>query len=658
MALHLFLTTAADQNDLNYRVSFEDFVLKQLISLIESRSFELNTISLIQEKQIDSNLDEYSSMDWFIQWFLNFAYSESYIVAQLQTSSFYGHSLTATFFRTILIQYKLKHKVKLTIFQKLFHFFIPFYFYLRFLNWWYCRVSTKSQVSIVYLFEHHLSHLISGLYIPNNRFAPTTCLLDVIFLLAVCVKNKFKGSNPFGQYWIYRFIDETDRFFDGRIRSESNQLFIKQDFLIQTGELSHFDSLSAIVSQLMQTHSLESLNHLLGFTLKDMGLEAKTDVVYMTNGELRCVLMNEAPHTGKIDDLKLFQYLTESHLQPNTIRDTLYSIFDEHCNDDFFILSDHSEIPVHESQKIIGFPYTFIENTCYIVILYVDYRRTFFLESKLNDLRIILKMMLIQLHYLFQFSILFGSIDQLHRSNWDDNERLPADSTIDPSSFHYSLGFIANHIFHEMNNPLATMISGLECIEDLSSDHPMISTFLSNINAHSQRIQSLTHVFVKLDRHQLNREEFLEVNEVIDDVLLIFDKTLNDLGVKVDCDFAYLPKIKVSYYVLTQIVSAVLLNSIEASAKDGVVYIRTYYCLPSKKRSSSIGIDILDYGTGISDDDIKCVFNPFFSTKPHHLGLGLTQVLGLVTKEGYSVDLQSQQDEQTQFSLFLPIQSV
>ena len=107
MALHLFLTTAADQNDLNYRVSFEDFVLKQLISLIESRSFELNTISLIQEKQIDSNLDEYSSMDWFIQWFLNFAYSESYIVAQLQTSSFYGHSLTATFFRTKEVQVQL-----------------------------------------------------------------------------------------------------------------------------------------------------------------------------------------------------------------------------------------------------------------------------------------------------------------------------------------------------------------------------------------------------------------------------------------------------------------------------------------------------------------------------------------------------------------------
>ena len=65
-------------------------------------------------------------------------------------------------------------------------------------------------------------------------------------------------------------------------------------------------------------------------------------------------------------------------------------------------------------------------------------------------------------------------------------------------------------------------------------------------------------------------------------------------------------------------------------------------------------MSIKDTGCGISNQNIKRVFDPFFSTKHENSGLGLSLVLNIMGEHNGRVDIESEPNEGTQFKLLLP----
>jgi len=69
-----------------------------------------------------------------------------------------------------------------------------------------------------------------------------------------------------------------------------------------------------------------------------------------------------------------------------------------------------------------------------------------------------------------------------------------------------------------------------------------------------------------------------------------------------------------------------------------------------------VSIEIADTGKGMSEETVKQIFTPFFTTKEGGTGLGLSIVQRIVNEQGGRIEVASRKDQGTQFKLFLPLE--
>ncbi len=120
---------------------------------------------------------------------------------------------------------------------------------------------------------------------------------------------------------------------------------------------------------------------------------------------------------------------------------------------------------------------------------------------------------------------------------------------------------------------------------------------------------------------------------------------LSDYSAKADWIFCSPNQIK-------QVCVAILMNALEAITENGEILIRTIN--PDEEH---IRIDITDNGTGISEEDIPHIFEPFFSTKEktNGIGLGLAIVHGIIQNHKGKIEVKSGRGKGTTISISLSI---
>jgi two-component system sensor histidine kinase HydH len=91
-----------------------------------------------------------------------------------------------------------------------------------------------------------------------------------------------------------------------------------------------------------------------------------------------------------------------------------------------------------------------------------------------------------------------------------------------------------------------------------------------------------------------------------------------------------------------------LINAVEALGTDGMIDVQL------EKTSRSVRILIHDNGHGITEHVLKKIFIPFFTTKPHGTGLGLSLVQKIVLAHNGRIEVQSAPGQGTRFTVTLP----
>ena len=95
-----------------------------------------------------------------------------------------------------------------------------------------------------------------------------------------------------------------------------------------------------------------------------------------------------------------------------------------------------------------------------------------------------------------------------------------------------------------------------------------------------------------------------------------------------------------------------LVNASHAIEEQGTITIRT-----GKQNDEHVWIQVSDTGKGIKEENISKLFEPFFTTKPvgQGTGLGLSLSYGIIQKHGGQIDVKSDLNKGTQFTITLPI---
>jgi signal transduction histidine kinase len=215
------------------------------------------------------------------------------------------------------------------------------------------------------------------------------------------------------------------------------------------------------------------------------------------------------------------------------------------------------------------------------------------------------------------------------------------------------IGQITAGIAHELKNPLAVLASSSELLKDElagAPDSEWVPTLARDIDEEIQRMTVIVNDFLTLARSRKDQTGPVKLHQILDRVLHLLRIKFNEVDVKVERHYAPdLPEIEGSGNRLIQVFLNLLVNSLEAMPGGGTIRIRTY------RTESEAVVEIADEGEGISEEHLKWLFNPFFSTKEKGNGLGLSIARDIMLEHSGSLDIQSELRKGTVVTCRFPI---
>ena len=228
-----------------------------------------------------------------------------------------------------------------------------------------------------------------------------------------------------------------------------------------------------------------------------------------------------------------------------------------------------------------------------------------------------------------------------------------------------SLGLLVAGVGHEVNNPLAFMLPNLDdliCnLKQLPPETTIGARPVSDIIDLAQDARDGARRVAKIVTdlrtfHSVERDlELVNVNDVIAETLRLTATKLAQRAV-VERDLSRLPWWHGRPGRLGQVVLNLLLNASQAMP-DGRPETENRVTVRSWSRGGEILIEVSDNGCGISTGKLARIFDPFFTTRPGGSGLGLSVCKNLVEQMGGRIEVKSEVDVGTVFTLHLPMRT-
>ncbi len=192
-----------------------------------------------------------------------------------------------------------------------------------------------------------------------------------------------------------------------------------------------------------------------------------------------------------------------------------------------------------------------------------------------------------------------------------------------------SVGELAAGVAHEINNPINGIINYAQVLKDEVQIGSMGNEILSRIIKESERIAAIVTNLLSFARQKEETAQTVFITDVIEDsVSLVNHQILKD-GIILDIDIPRdLPPIKGKAQELQQVFLNLLSNARYAlnqrfPGRDSNKRIRITSKIVSLPTGDYVRTEVTDWGTGIPEDVLDRLFDPFFSTKPPGEGTGL-----------------------------------
>jgi len=221
-----------------------------------------------------------------------------------------------------------------------------------------------------------------------------------------------------------------------------------------------------------------------------------------------------------------------------------------------------------------------------------------------------------------------------------------------------SIGRLAAGVAHEINNPLAIINEKAGLIKDMAHfrqelrNDPRLLETVDVILASVKRCSRITRQLLSFGRQTQTAPVLLTLKSVLDEVLVFLVKEAQLKNIFIDLDVPdTLPQVVGNRGKMQQILLNIVNNAFAAMPRDGRLSISA-----QKTDKPFVRLDISDSGCGISPENLKHIFEPFFSTKVNQggTGLGLSITYGLIQELGGQIKAKSDVNEGTTFTIYLP----
>jgi signal transduction histidine kinase len=234
-----------------------------------------------------------------------------------------------------------------------------------------------------------------------------------------------------------------------------------------------------------------------------------------------------------------------------------------------------------------------------------------------------------------------------------------------------SLGILSGGIAHEFNNLLMGIQGNVSLLKILleRNDPEKSKRIISSIEQIISQSKDLTNQILVFSRQSNFESEVIDFDDVVNDTLKIFEQTI-DRRTKIDISYKHMNSIvEANKSYLSHCLLNLLNNAIDSIDSVGTIKIVTsnkkysqldkssIYLEPSNVESEYFSIKTIDTGSGISSENMKLLFTPFFTTKDigKGTGLGLHLIYKYISSIGGGIIVKSEFNKGSTFELLIPI---
>ncbi|CAG20291.1 HAMP domain-containing sensor histidine kinase [Photobacterium profundum] len=219
-----------------------------------------------------------------------------------------------------------------------------------------------------------------------------------------------------------------------------------------------------------------------------------------------------------------------------------------------------------------------------------------------------------------------------------------------------ALGELTAGIAHEINNPTAVILGNVELLQlELGDDTQRVKEELDAIHEQIDRIRNITRSLLQYSRQGGVQDEITwhHVNLIVEESLTLVRSGTKSYDVKVEAQLDAKCCIEANRHQLLQVLINLQMNGVHAMDDKGLLKVKTEDWIDQSGKVLGAVVRVTDHGCGISKENLKRIFNPFFTTRRSGTGLGLSVSQGIISEIGGEIEVQSELGKGSTFSIYL-----
>jgi signal transduction histidine kinase len=216
-----------------------------------------------------------------------------------------------------------------------------------------------------------------------------------------------------------------------------------------------------------------------------------------------------------------------------------------------------------------------------------------------------------------------------------------------------ALGQLTAGLAHELRNPLGTIKASAEMLaRDLPAGNDVSREVAGFISTEVDRTNLLVTRFLEFARPLNLRLASHELADLLDLAIQRVEQGVPPRNVVVYRNYSPdVPPVLLDADLMERVFYNLVLNAAQAAPPGGEITVKT------RLVDSTVEVAVIDRGAGIAPADLENIFNPFFTTKPDGVGLGLAIVSKVIDEHGGKITVESELGKGSVFRVYLPLRA-
>jgi len=215
------------------------------------------------------------------------------------------------------------------------------------------------------------------------------------------------------------------------------------------------------------------------------------------------------------------------------------------------------------------------------------------------------------------------------------------------------VGKMSSAVAHELRNPLVPIGGFANLIYKRLEEESPLKKYAGIIVGEIDRLEKLLHNILYFTKDTSPELKPDNLNEILNELLFFYKGTFEEHNISLNISLSPdLPIVSLDHSLIKQALINLIINAVQAMDSGGLLTVESM----TRKENDAVYavVEVNDSGAGIPEDIMNNIFDPFYTTKIHGLGLGLSLTRRIVESHGGDIKVESAEGIGTTFTISLP----